>query len=68
MFIFFSWCAEDSYRKQVLIDDQTALLDILDTAGQEEYSPMQDQVTIEYSPIFLAQQYNSQLHFIIVDA
>lgn len=34
---------EDSYRKQVVIDDQTALLDILDTAGQEEYSSMQDQ-------------------------
>ena len=28
---------EDSYRKQVVIDQKTALLDILDTAGQEEY-------------------------------
>merc|ERR1712244_208928 len=34
---------EDSYRKQVMIDDETALLDILDTAGQEEFSSMQDQ-------------------------
>ena len=34
---------EDSYRKQVVIDQKTALLDILDTAGQEEYSSMQDQ-------------------------
>ncbi|KAI6180822.1 (pine wood nematode) hypothetical protein [Aphelenchoides besseyi] len=34
---------EDSYRKQVLIDDETCLLDILDTAGQEEYSAMRDQ-------------------------
>lgn len=34
---------EDSYRKQVIIDEQTALLDILDTAGQEEFSSMQDQ-------------------------
>jgi len=34
---------EDSYRKQVMIDDQPALLDILDTAGQEEFSSMQDQ-------------------------
>jgi GTPase KRas protein len=34
---------EDSYRKQAVIDDQNALLDILDTAGQEEYSSMQDQ-------------------------
>jgi len=34
---------EDSYRKQVCIDGQTMLLDILDTAGQEEYSAMRDQ-------------------------
>jgi len=34
---------EHSYRKQVMIDDETALLDILDTAGQEEFSSMQDQ-------------------------
>jgi len=34
---------EDSYRKPQLIDDQMALLDILDTAGQEEFSSMQDQ-------------------------
>jgi GTPase KRas protein len=34
---------EDSYRKQVSIDERTALLDILDTAGQEEYSAMRDQ-------------------------
>lgn len=35
---------EDSYRKQVTIDEETCLLDILDTAGQEEYSAMRDQV------------------------
>ena len=34
---------EDSYRKQVIIDGETCLLDILDTAGQEEYSAMRDQ-------------------------
>lgn len=34
---------EDSYRKQVNIDDEVAVLDILDTAGQEEYSAMRDQ-------------------------
>jgi len=28
---------EDSYRKQCVIDDEVALLDVLDTAGQEEY-------------------------------
>eukprot|EP00727_Mastigamoeba_balamuthi_P004461 m51a1_g14012 putative ras gtpase (969) ;mRNA; r:1089721-1092844 len=34
---------EDSYRKQMVVDDETCLLDILDTAGQEEYSAMRDQ-------------------------
>jgi len=34
---------EDSYRKQVCVDDETCLLDILDTAGQEDYSAMRDQ-------------------------
>ncbi|EDV21944.1 uncharacterized protein TRIADDRAFT_29518 [Trichoplax adhaerens] len=34
---------EDSYRKQVVIDGETCVLDILDTAGQEEYSAMRDQ-------------------------
>ena len=28
---------------QVTIDEETCLLDILDTAGQEEYSAMRDQ-------------------------
>lgn len=28
----------DSYRKQCMIDEEVALLDVLDTAGQEEYS------------------------------
>ena len=33
----------DSYRKQCTIDDEVALLDVLDTAGQEEYSAMREQ-------------------------
>ncbi|CAG0896269.1 unnamed protein product [Cyprideis torosa] len=34
---------EDSYTKQLRIDDQLAKLDILDTAGQEEFSAMREQ-------------------------
>ncbi|MCH0629797.1 GTP-binding protein [Kocuria palustris] len=34
---------EDSYRKQCTIDDEQVLLDVLDTAGQEEYSAMREQ-------------------------
>lgn len=40
------WRTEDSYRKQTTIDGTPALLDILDTAGQEEYTSMQDQVRV----------------------
>ncbi|XP_015514622.1 ras-like protein 2 [Neodiprion pinetum] len=34
---------EDSYTKQCVIDDTPAKLDILDTAGQEEFSAMREQ-------------------------
>lgn len=33
----------DSYRKQCVVDEEVALLDVLDTAGQEEYSAMREQ-------------------------
>ena len=33
----------DSYRKQCVIDEEVALLDVLDTTGQEEYSAMREQ-------------------------
>ncbi|KAJ2156870.1 RAS2 protein [Coemansia sp. RSA 552] len=34
---------EDSYRKQVVIDEQPCILEVLDTAGQEEYTALRDQ-------------------------
>ncbi|KAJ5070958.1 ras-like protein rasb [Anaeramoeba ignava] len=34
---------EDSYRKQAEVDNQVCLLDILDTAGQEDLVSMKDQ-------------------------
>lgn len=34
---------EDSYRKQVAIDHQSCMLEVLDTAGQEEYTALRDQ-------------------------
>ena len=34
---------EDSYRKQVVIDAQSCMLEVLDTAGQEEYTALRDQ-------------------------
>ena len=34
---------EDSYRKQVVIDNQSCMLEVLDTAGQEAYASLRDQ-------------------------
>jgi GTPase KRas protein len=34
---------EDSYRKHAKIDEVTCFLEILDTAGQEEYKALRDQ-------------------------
>ena len=34
---------EANYRKQVTLDNDSVLLDILDTAGQEEYSVLREQ-------------------------
>eukprot|EP00005_Dracoamoeba_jomungandri_P001497 CAMPEP_0174256760 /NCGR_PEP_ID=MMETSP0439-20130205/5962_1 /TAXON_ID=0 /ORGANISM="Stereomyxa ramosa, Strain Chinc5" /LENGTH=188 /DNA_ID=CAMNT_0015339519 /DNA_START=115 /DNA_END=681 /DNA_ORIENTATION=- len=33
---------EDVYRRQTEVDNQTCLMDILDTAGEDEYSVMRD--------------------------
>ncbi len=41
--IYCSYAHTHTHRKQVVIDGETCLLDILDTAGQEEYSAMRDQ-------------------------
>jgi GTPase KRas protein len=40
---FYDPTIEDSYRKQTIVDGNNYVLDILDTAGQEEYSAMRDQ-------------------------
>lgn len=34
---------EDNYRKQITVDRQPLVLDIMDTAGQEEFSMLEDQ-------------------------
>ena len=39
---------EDSYTKQCVIDNKVAKLDILDTAGQEEFSAMREQVKFKF--------------------
>jgi GTPase KRas len=34
---------EDNFRKQVVVDNEVCILDIVDTAGQEEYTALRDQ-------------------------
>lgn len=54
---------EDSYRKLATIDGDQALLDILDTAGQEEYTSMQDQWMREGHGYLLVYSITSQSSF-----
>jgi len=54
---------EDSYRKQVQIDGKPALLDILDTAGQEEYAALQDQWIREGDGFLIVYAINSEESF-----
>lgn len=43
---------EDSYRRQCVVDDEACLLEILDTAGQEEFTALREQ-WIRDSEVFL---------------
>ncbi|KAI8644741.1 ras-like protein 1 [Parasitella parasitica] len=54
---------EDSYRKQCVIDFETALLDVLDTAGQEEYSAMREQYMRNGEGFLLVYSITSRLSF-----
>ncbi|KAI8093335.1 ras-like protein 3 [Halteromyces radiatus] len=54
---------EDSYRKQCIIDQETALLDVLDTAGQEEYSAMREQYMRNGEGFILVYSITSRLSF-----
>ena len=54
---------EDSYRKQVTIDDETCLLDILDIAGQKEYNLLRDQYIITGQGFILVYAITSRSSF-----
>jgi GTPase KRas protein len=56
-------CHPDSYRKQCVIDDEVALLDVLDTAGQEEYSAMREQYMRTGEGFLLVYSINSRQSF-----
>merc|ERR1711966_480034 len=38
---------EDSYRKKLEVDEKVCTLDILDTAGQDEYSTLREEYMVE---------------------
>eukprot|EP00475_Leptophrys_vorax_P035975 TRINITY_DN5_c1_g1_i1.p1 TRINITY_DN5_c1_g1~~TRINITY_DN5_c1_g1_i1.p1 ORF type:complete len:193 (-),score=45.10 TRINITY_DN5_c1_g1_i1:57-635(-) len=54
---------EDSYRKLVTIDGEGAQLDILDTAGQDDFIAMQDQWMREGKGFLLVYSVNSTSSF-----
>jgi GTPase KRas protein len=54
---------EDSYRKQCVLDDEVVLLDVLDTAGQEEYSAMREQYMRTGQGFLLVYSVTSRMSF-----
>ncbi|KAJ6250851.1 ras-like protein rasd [Anaeramoeba flamelloides] len=54
---------EDSYRREIEIDKEACLLDILDTAGQKEYSVMRDSYMKEGDGFLLVYAINSRNSF-----
>eukprot|EP01091_Cochliopodium_minus_P016636 TRINITY_DN62_c0_g1_i1.p1 TRINITY_DN62_c0_g1~~TRINITY_DN62_c0_g1_i1.p1 ORF type:complete len:189 (+),score=71.43 TRINITY_DN62_c0_g1_i1:79-645(+) len=54
---------EDSYQKQASIDGEVEILDILDTAGQEEYSAMRDQYVSSGDAFLIVYAINSRDSF-----
>lgn len=54
---------EDCYRKQCIVDNRSAFIDILDTAGQEEYSALRDQWVREGNAFVLTYSVDSRASF-----
>ena len=54
---------EDSYRKQTNIDGKTAYLEILDTAGQDEYALMREQYMLGGEGFLIVYAINSRNSF-----
>eukprot|EP01121_Diplochlamys_sp_Union-15-3_P003889 TRINITY_DN13836_c0_g1_i1.p1 TRINITY_DN13836_c0_g1~~TRINITY_DN13836_c0_g1_i1.p1 ORF type:complete len:197 (-),score=31.71 TRINITY_DN13836_c0_g1_i1:23-613(-) len=54
---------EDSYRKQVLVDDVVTMLDIFDTPGQEEYAKQRQTIIEQVQGIILTYSITSRSSF-----
>ncbi|KAF1809026.1 ras-domain-containing protein [Eremomyces bilateralis CBS 781.70] len=59
---------EDSYRKQVQIDGQSCMLEVLDTAGQEEYTALRDQWIRDGEGFVLVYSISSRASFRKIEA
>ncbi|KAI3326673.1 putative small G-protein Ras2 [Xylariaceae sp. AK1471] len=58
---------EDSYRTQATINDQTYTLEVLDTAGQEDYRNLQDNWIRQCDGIVLVYSVTSRSSFTKID-
>lgn len=54
---------EDSYRKRILLDEHATTLELMDTAGQEEYMALQDQVIREAEGFLLVYSVTQRASF-----
>eukprot|EP01130_Rhizamoeba_saxonica_P013610 TRINITY_DN5826_c0_g1_i1.p1 TRINITY_DN5826_c0_g1~~TRINITY_DN5826_c0_g1_i1.p1 ORF type:complete len:183 (-),score=51.13 TRINITY_DN5826_c0_g1_i1:45-593(-) len=60
---FYDPTIEDSYRKSIDVDEMCVVLDILDTAGQEEFSSMRDHYIIAGDGFILVYSITSEKSF-----
>ncbi|KZP01113.1 ras-domain-containing protein [Calocera viscosa TUFC12733] len=58
---------EDSYRKQVFVDGKMSFLEIIDTAGQEDYSTLREQWIREGQGFILVYSVTNQTSFQNID-
>jgi len=54
---------EDAYRKQLLVDDKMCFVEVIDTAGQEEYATLRDQWIREGQGFVLVYSIASRVSF-----
>jgi len=54
---------EEAYRKQFMVDDQMCFIEIIDTAGQEEYATLRDQYVREGQGFILLYSVTSRTTF-----
>ena len=54
---------EDSYRKQVEVDDRQCMLEILDTAGTEQFAIYEGLVYKEWTRLHLCVQHHLTVNF-----